>query len=240
MINVSELSKAYGKQKVLDRLSIQLHSNQVVAVLGPNGSGKSTLFKCLLGLVYPDSGQIQVMGEDPRNGAAYRRFVGYMPQVFAGPEHLTVERLINLIMSLSGKRHWDTAWSDQLGIMNMVKKPTNQLSVGMRQKVSAFLALGSDCPVYILDEPTASLDPHSASIMRSRIRRVADQGSLVLVSSHSLPELDGLATHVLYMNEGKMMLQAAVSDLIERLGQCSLAELLTLELAASRQNNVIK
>ena len=229
MIKIENLSKCYGQQPVLESVFLDLHPGQSVAMIGPNGSGKSTLIKAILGLVLPDSGSITVGGQDTRHGHAYRKQIGYMPQISRFPEHLRVAELFAMMKELRtdvSAASYDETLYRQFAIEQMSRKPLGSLSGGMRQQVSAALAFLFNPSIIILDEPTAALDPVSNERLKEKVKQSVREGKLVLVTSHILSDLDEMARQVIYLMEGKVKFFEEIDTLRQQTDETQLNKII--------------
>ena len=214
MIEISQVSKAFGKQQVLNDLSIRFHKGKCIALIGPNGSGKTTLIKCILGMVRPDDGQILVNEQRIDTSSVYRRQLGYMPQISRFPESMNVYSLFKLMKCIRDDcAEYDLTLYQQFGIEKMLHKKLGNLSGGMAQKVSASLAFLFRPEIIILDEPTAGLDPHSNELLKEKINQSVADNKLVLITSHILNDLDEITTDVVYLLEGTVCFSDTLSNL---------------------------
>lgn len=206
MIQAKHITKQFKRLKALDDVSFEWKANQVVSLIGPNGSGKTTLIKCLLGMVRPDQGEIEVMGKSIRKNDAYREHIGYMPQIGRYPDHMKVGQLFDLLCELRNlpEEKLDKDLLEIFQLKRMHHQSMRTLSGGTRQKVSAAIAFLFNPSIYILDEPTAGLDPLSAERLKEKIKAVKELGKLILITSHVLSDFDDLTTDVLYLQEGKI------------------------------------
>lgn len=220
MLESIALTKAFGKFKVLDQVSLTASAGQSVSVIGPNGSGKTTFLKCLLGLVIPDSGDLRLQGQSVLSQWDYRQHIGYMPQIGRYPDNMRVGQLLDMVREIRrGKHtHTDEDLLHAFNIQEFAHKPMRALSGGMRQKVSACLAFLFDPSVLILDEPTAGLDPVSSEVLKEKVLAERDKGKLILITSHILSDLDELTTHILYLMEGKVQFFEPIASLKNRTG----------------------
>ncbi|HEY1030436.1 MAG TPA: ABC transporter ATP-binding protein [Flavipsychrobacter sp.] len=226
MIKLTEVTKSFGKFKALDNISLTLGKGQAISLLGPNGSGKTTLIKSILGLVIPEAGTITVHGLQVNNNWAYRSHIGYMPQIGRYPDNMTIVQVLNMIKELrSDKRVYDEELIDSLGLRKIQDKTMRSLSGGTRQKVSACLAFLFSPDVFILDEPTAGLDPLSSEILQSKIAQERNKGKLILITSHVLSDLEDITSHILYLQDGKMMFHKTVEDLQNITGELKLSKI---------------
>lgn len=207
MISINNISKSFGKTKVLDQLTLEFFKGQSIALIGPNGSGKTTLIKCLLGLVVPSNGSISIGGTDVKGAWLHRSKIGYMPQIGRYPDNITVMQLLNMIKEIrkGTYTHLDEELLHSFDIYRFGNKSMRSLSGGMRQKVSACLTFMFDPEILILDEPTAGLDPISAEILKDKVKAEKEKGKLVIITSHILSDLEELTEEVVYLNEGKIV-----------------------------------
>jgi len=224
MISIQELNKHFGKFPVLKQINLNLEPGNVVALIGPNACGKTTLIKTILGMVVPDSGTIRVNDIPVNKHWAYRRQIGYMPQIGRYPENMTVGQILDMLQNIRGVGLPDTDLYEDFKLNTILHKKMGTLSGGTRQKIGAHLAFAFNPEILILDEPTAGLDPLSAVALKNKIRKEREKGKLVLVTSHILSELDGLVNQVVYMEEGKIMFNKTLSSLTEDTGTQNLPD----------------
>jgi Cu-processing system ATP-binding protein len=224
MLQAQRLSKAFGRLRALDELTVTMRRGQSVALIGPNGAGKTTLIKCVLGLVRPDSGELALDGVSLLDSPEPRRRVGYMPQIGRFPDHLRVGQLFDLMREIRRGTHerTDEDLIHALQVDRIAHQTARTLSGGTRQKVSACLAFLFDPDVLVLDEPTAGLDPVSVEILKDKVRAELLRGKLILVTSHILSDLDEIATDVLYLIDGRMRLYRPIAELKTESGESRL------------------
>lgn len=215
---------SYGKFKALKGIDLKIEKGQVAALMGPNGSGKSTLLKSILGLVIPESGKILISGTDIKDGYLYRNNVGYMPQIANYPENLKVRELFDIVKDIrNGFKKTDEELIEKFKIHEISEKYFGQLSGGYKQRVTASIAFLFDPEILILDEPTASLDPLSTEIIKTKILETKKKDKLIIISSHIISEMDELAGRIIYLLDGSVKLNLPVKDIKngsgERLGK---------------------
>lgn len=216
MISFINISKNFGKVKVLDNVCLDVGPAKSYALIGPNGSGKTTLIKSLLGLVIPTSGEILFQGKSIFNDWKYRENIGYMPQVGRYPENISVSQLVDMMKNIRPHQEKvDEELIDAFKLYKIYGKKMHSLSGGTRQKVSAALAFLFNTPVLILDEPTAGLDPISVEILKEKIISEKLKGKLFLVTSHILSDLDEFTSDVVYLFEGKIQYNNTIEALKE-------------------------
>jgi Cu-processing system ATP-binding protein len=238
MIRIENLKKKFKKLQVLDDINALFAEGQVVSLIGPNGSGKTTLIKTLLGLVKPDSGKIftnmQPIGNDP----AYREQIGYMPQIGRYPDNMKVGQLFTMMKDIRMKEEaaLDTDLLVKFNLASIFDKAMRTLSGGTRQKVSAALAFYFSPAILILDEPTAGLDPLSSEILKCKIMQEKQKNKLILITSHILSDLDDLTTHVMYLQEGKMIFLKKIEQLREETGEEKLGKAIARIMNCEKKN----
>lgn len=222
-VHVLDLHKRYGPLTVLEGVDLAPVAGRVTAVLGPNGAGKTTLLKAILGLVRPDRGRVEVNGVAVHDDAGIRQAIGYMPQLPRFPGNLTPRDLTSMLDDL---RSFDGVADDELvdafGLEGEFDKPIRTLSGGTRQKVNAALAFRYGAPVLVLDEPTASLDPVAARVLKDKVRRVRDEGRTVLLTSHDLGQVQALADDVVFLLDGRIAFQGSLDRLLSATGHSDL------------------
>src|SRR5262245_47779162 len=190
MIRIEHVSKRYGRRVALSDVSLDLHPGEVTLLLGANGAGKSTLLRCLLGIADYE-GSISVAGLNPlQQGCAVRSLIGYMPQSGGLHPDLTVDQTMRLYAEIRcATDERAGALLEEAGLTAHRSERVGDLSRGMRQRLGFALALLTDPPILVLDEPSASLDGTSRAWLANRLRLMAKGGRTVLVSTHAGQEL---------------------------------------------------
>ncbi|MBC7745428.1 MAG: ABC transporter ATP-binding protein [Flavobacterium sp.] len=226
MIIGKNITKKFGKFKALDNVSVKFDKGECIALLGPNGSGKTTLIKSILGMVVPDSGTIHFDEQDILHQWLYRNQIGYMPQIGRYPENMTIAQVMDMMKDIRTTGHvkFDEELVKSFGLDKILDKRMRTLSGGTTQKVSASLAFLFNPDVFILDEPTAGLDPLSSELLKQKIIKEKQKGKLVLITSHILSELDDLITEVFYMQEGQLLFHKKLTALKEETGESKLSK----------------
>ncbi len=213
--SVAELhnvTKRYGSQLALSNLSLQLRRGEVVALLGPNGAGKTTTVRLLLGLIAPNSGIVRVLGGDPRE-TGVRVHIGAMLQVGRVPETLRVHEHIDLFRAYF-PRPLTLAEIVKLAQLEGIEdKLFGDLSGGQKQRVLFALALCGDPDLVFLDEPTVGLDIQARRGLWQQVRKLADRGKTVLLTTHYLEEADALANRIIVINKGSIIAQGTPADI---------------------------
>lgn len=198
---------SYGEEPIFSDLSFAVPEGEFLAVLGPNGGGKTTLLKLLLGLLEPDSGFLEVLGESPRKAASR---VGYVPQDINVNKTFPISVLDVVLLGclaprirLQGKEARKRAFEalESMEMASFAEKRIGDLSQGQRQRVSIARALVAKPEMLLLDEPTASVDPKTQEALFSLLRQLNRSMTIVLVS-HDVMALTREATSVACVNRG--------------------------------------
>ena len=207
-IVVKNVARAFGEVKAVRDVSFVAEPGTVTALIGPNGSGKTTLLLMLASLLRPDSGTIRIAGFDPvADTAAVRSRLGWMPDLLGSWSALTVRATLETTARLYRMdAAMAVARAEELislaGLEHLAAQPTRVLSRGQKQRLSLARALVHEPTVLLLDEPASGLDPQARVELRQLVRRVASEGTAVLISSHVLAELDEMADGAVYLRQG--------------------------------------
>jgi Cu-processing system ATP-binding protein len=215
MIEVTGLSKFYGRREVLKNLNVRFQSGHIAGIIGPNACGKSTFMKCLLGLVMPTAGEATIGGKKRDERGDFRRHIGFMPQNPVFPAHLSIRELLDMLEHLRGEKA--PAREELLQYFGLEKnqhQPFHQLSGGTQQKVAAVIAFMFESPILILDEPSVSLDPISALYLKNLVLKRARGGATVLLVSHIMSEVEEISDEVIFMNEGEIIFAGTPRNLL--------------------------
>ena len=216
MIKINNLHKSYKKNKVLKGLDLTFDHKGILALLGPNGSGKTTLLKCILGLIIPDEGQILFQGKNIKSEFKYRTEIGYLPQIAQFPENLTGNELIDLMKNIKPRNNRAEELIKLFNLENELDKKMGNLSGGNKQKINIVIALMSDDPFLILDEPSTGLDPLSIRKLKALLTEEKNRGKMIVVTTHIMDLAEGLADKVLFMLDGKIRYNGGMMELLDQ------------------------
>lgn len=222
MIVARGLTKHYGKFIAVSDISFSVPQGEVVAFLGPNGAGKSTTMKMLTGYLAPTKGRASIGGFDVfENRQAAAQILGYLPENGPLYTEMTPKSLLWYCAQLRGLSKDFTNQRieyvvDRCSLGTVWEKPIGKLSKGFRQRVGMAQALLHDPEILILDEPTSGLDPNQTHQVRELIRSLA-KSKTILLSTHILSEVRAMCDRIILVNNGRMILDGAVSELSEDL-----------------------
>ena len=219
MLKTHRLTKHYGPLVAIQEVSFDVRPGEVLGLLGPNGSGKSTTVKILTGLLRPTYGDVHLDGRDALADVdAYKAMIGYVPEephlysYLTGPEYL---RLVGRLRGLS-----DAVLDDKidrflqlLGIYDDRYQTLSSYSKGMRQKILFAAAVLHNPRIVVLDEPFSGLDVTAARVLKAFVRSLADQGKMVVFSSHVLEVVEQVCSRVVILKDGRIVGHDSVANL---------------------------
>lgn len=209
VIEIKGVSKFYGSEKALDRISLSIKKGEIVGLLGPNGAGKSTLMKLLTSYLPPDEGNLMVKGMDvQQDSIATRKVMGYLPENNPLYQDMYVKEYLSFVYGIYNTKQNPEAsvaeMIDATGLGEVKSKKIKQLSKGYRQRVGIAQALIHDPDILILDEPTTGLDPNQLVGIRNLISSLGETKT-VLLSTHIMQEVEAVCNRVVIINKGKII-----------------------------------
>ena len=213
-ISIRNLVKTFGSTRALDGLDLDVTTGEVHGFLGPNGAGKTVTIRVLLGLLRADSGEATLLGGDPWSDAVeLHRRIAYVPGDVNLWPNLSGGEIIDLLARLRGGI--DIRRRDELIERFALdpRKKSRTYSKGNRQKVALIAALASDAELFLLDEPTAGLDPLMESVFQEYIVEATGEGRTVLLSSHILAEVEELCDRVTIIRHGRAVQHGTLGEL---------------------------
>lgn len=213
-VQVRGMTKRFGSQVAVDNFSLTVQQGETVALWGSNGAGKTTILRCLLGLTSYE-GEASLLGLDAkRNGKQVRASVGYVPQLIHLHGDLTVRETLYFYAQL---RHVSIGRAERLlkdwQLQSHADKQVNNLSGGMKQKLALVIALLSDPPVLLLDEPTAHLDVQARHEWRALLERLKAEGKTLIFCTHHMSEVRQLADRVVVLEKGRKLAVCSPDEL---------------------------
>ncbi len=231
MIEVSNLTKRFGRKVAVDDLSLSIAPGEIFAILGPNGAGKTTTMKVLAGLLRPSAGSASVGGFDVvEHPVEAKRLLAYIPDEPYLYDKLTGREFLHFVGEIFGMtreqietKSGELIESFELG--TFLDELAEGYSHGMKQRVVVAAALLHSPKALVVDEPTVGLDPKGARRMRELLRRLAEEnGSAIFMSTHVLPVAEQLADRIAIMDHGKLLACASADEIKNMAGAASLEE----------------
>ncbi len=221
MIEVKNLTMHYGSTVAVDNASFEVEKGEILGLLGPNGAGKTTIMRILTTYIVPTSGTATIGGHDViKQPIAVRKMIGYLPETVPLYTDMQVSQYLKFVAKsrgmfgkkLSGRMEWVV---DATGIKSVFKKGISELSKGFRQRVGLAQALIHDPEVLILDEPTIGLDPLQIVDIRTLVRSLAREKTIIF-STHILQEVEAVSDRIVIINEGKIIADGTMEELENR------------------------
>ncbi len=230
LLRVEGLKKVFGKTVALRGVSFCLERGEILGVLGPNGAGKTTLIHCILGLIEPTEGRIEVFGREFRHHRTeILQRVNFASSYISLPYSLTVRENLMVYAHLYGvdspQRRVEEVMQ-MFDLLSLRDTPARRLSTGQMMRLVLAKAMINHPELLLLDEPTAGLDPEIAARTRRLLCRLRDDSGIsVLYTSHNLKEMEEVSDRVLFLHEGRVLAEGPSEELLRTHGVESLEEL---------------
>ena len=216
VLECKDLCKSYGHMAALDHISLAVEPGHIVGLLGPNGSGKTTLIKLANGLLTPSEGEIRICGLVP--GKESHACVSYLPERTAIPTWMSVTQLLDFYQDFYADFRRDAA-EEMLRHLNIRENQhIKQMSKGTREKVQLIMVMSRAAKLYLLDEPIGGVDPATRDYILSTIIGNYNPDAAVVISTHLISDVEKVLDDVVFINQGRVMLQASVDQIREEKG----------------------
>jgi ABC-2 type transport system ATP-binding protein len=220
MIDVAGFTKTYGPRIAVDRLTFSVQPGEIVGLVGPNGAGKTTTMRAIAGVHPPTMGHIRVAGHDVvRDAVEAKRRLALVPDEPHLFGSLTVWEHLRFTAAVYQVTEWENraaALLDELEMSDRRDSMADELSRGMRQKVAVACGLLHEPVALMFDEPLTGLDPRGIRTLYSAMRRRAEAGAAVVLSSHLLGQIEGLCTSFLVLRRGQLLFRGTTGELRDR------------------------
>jgi ABC-2 type transport system ATP-binding protein len=219
VLELRDIAKSYGSRRALANVTLAVRAGEAVLLVGRNGAGKTTLLRIATGYLDPDAGRVTIDGVDVlRSRARAQARLGYLPEHAPAPAELTVRAHLRSRARIKGVRAAGVeAAMRAAAVDSAAERPIGNLSKGYRQRVGLADALLGEPPLLVLDEPTSGMDPLQTRELRDHLVRAAKERA-VLVSSHAVADLEGLAARITVLRDGALVADAAPAELLARTG----------------------
>ena len=225
MLKVNEVSKSYKDKKVLKGISFSVKEGEILGLLGPNGAGKSTLINCICGLAKIDGGAVEVFGLDnSKNAKVIRQQMGVVPQDIAVVEELSAYENCMFMGGLYGLKgnELKTKVKEALefvGLWDRRKDIPGKYSGGMKRRLNIACALVHRPKLLIMDEPTVGVDPQSRNYIMESIRKLNDEGTTIIYTSHYMEEVEELCDRIVIVDEGTKIAEGTCEELVKEVSE---------------------
>jgi ABC-2 type transport system ATP-binding protein len=224
MLTVTGLRKSYGDKVALAGVDLEVRAGTILGLLGPNGAGKTSLVSIVAGLRRPDAGTVLVGGVDVvRSPQRARGLIGLAPQETGVYTPLSVRENLRFFGGLAGLRRTDLRdrideTAAALGLTGLLGRRAAELSGGERRRLHTAIALLHRPPLVLLDEPTTGADVRTRTQILQLVRRLADEGSAIVYSTHYLHEIEDLDAFVTFIDAGRIVASGSTAELVQRYG----------------------
>ncbi|WP_277468116.1 MULTISPECIES: ABC transporter ATP-binding protein [unclassified Paenibacillus] len=228
VISIEGLWMNYSDRMVLRGINLAVYPGQIIGYIGPNGAGKSTTVKIMLGLVEGYTGTVRIFGRDISDGdAAYKRRIGYVPEVAELYDSLTAKEYLGFIGELYGMKRTDAEQKAErlMGLLNLEHAFNMRIasySKGMRQKVLLISSMLHDPDILFLDEPLSGLDANSVMIVKEIFASLAARGKTIFYSSHIMDVVEKISSRIILINGGDIVADGSFAELKEKSREGSL------------------
>jgi ABC-2 type transport system ATP-binding protein len=223
-LKIEDLHKSFKlgfipkKKEILKGISLSVEEGEIFGYLGPNGAGKTTTIKCILGLIFPDKGKMEIFGQ-PHLSLLAKERIGFLPENPYFYDYLTAKEFLNFYgqLFLLKKKEKEEKISHLLQLIGLERSANLQLrkfSRGMLQRIGLAQALINDPSLVLLDEPLGGLDPLGRKEIRDIIIRLKEEGKTVFLSSHILQDIEMVCDRVAIIVNGQIISQGALQDLV--------------------------
>ncbi|MDD3840209.1 MAG: ATP-binding cassette domain-containing protein [Clostridia bacterium] len=222
VLKLTNVSKEFERKTVVDNISLEVEKGEILGILGPNGAGKTTAIRCMMGIIYPDSGIIEYAIPGGRNGIPYSS-IGYLPEERGLYKNVKVMDVLLYLSNLKGypqdkARSRALDYLEVFGLKGYDGAKVQELSKGMAQKVQFIASILHEPELLVLDEPFSGLDPVSQDYIIKGIRGLAESGTTILLSSHQMNRVEQLCDRIFLINKGKKVLYGPVQEIKEQFG----------------------
>ena len=222
VLEINQLTKQFGSFTAVNNVSFSVEKGNVYGLLGPNGSGKSTTLGMILNVINPTAGSWKWFDKEPNNDSLKK--IGAIIESPKFYPYLSAEKNLEIVADIKEVNYAKIDEKLELvGLLSRKKDKFQQYSLGMKQRLAIAAALLNDPEVLILDEPTNGLDPQGIIQIRELIIKIAQQGTTIILASHLLDEVEKVCSHVVVLNQGKMLYAGSVDQMNSSFGSIEVA-----------------
>lgn len=217
VLEIHQLTKRFGSFTAVNNISFSVEKGNVYGLLGPNGSGKSTTLGMILNAINPTAGSWKWFDQNPDNNSLKR--IGAIIESPKFYPYLSAQKNLEIVADIKETSH--TKIDEKLELVGLISRKKDKFqhfSLGMKQRLAIAAALLNDPEVLILDEPTNGLDPQGIIQIRELIIKIAEQGTTIILASHLLDEVEKVCSHVVVLNQGKMLYAGSVDQMNSSFG----------------------
>jgi ABC-2 type transport system ATP-binding protein len=222
---VERITKRFDTLVAVSDLSLRIRQGAIFGLLGPNGAGKTTTLRMIMGILLPDQGSVQVMGQFLNDGT--QDLIGYLPEERGLYPRMQVRKMLVFLGALKGMSEAEAdrrvrPWLDRFELAAWSEKKINDLSKGMQQKVQFIAAVLHRPAVAILDEPFAGLDPVNAVAIKDVMLELREQGTTIILSTHRMEQVEMMCDSICLIHKGRAVLQGELQAIKKSYGKNTL------------------
>ncbi len=215
-IEVNNITKSFGTQKVVDGVSFEVNDGEIFGLLGPNGAGKTTTIRILLDIFKPDSGSISILGG--AMSESKKDLIGYMPEERGLYQDIPLDKCLIYLATLKGisqqeSRKRVTTWLERFDLAAHSRKKMKELSKGMQQKAQLIATLIHEPRVVIIDEPFSALDPVNTQMVKDILKELRQKEITIVMCTHQMHQVEELCDRLVLINNGKSMLYGRLEEI---------------------------
>ncbi|MDP4093590.1 MAG: ABC transporter ATP-binding protein [Bacillota bacterium] len=217
ILECNGLTKNFGNKTALSDFNLNIESGRIIGLLGPNGSGKTTLIKLVNNLLTPTSGEIRVAGMKP--GVETKKIISYLPEKTYLNDWMRVHQIIELFTDFYEDFKPERAY-DMLKRLNIdANDSLKTMSKGTKEKVQLILVMSREAKLYLLDEPIGGVDPAARDYILSTIISNYKEDATIVISTHLITDIEKVLDHVIFINNGKLVLSSSVDEIRDENGK---------------------
>jgi len=223
-VNLSDVRKAFEDKKAVDGISFAIEPGTIYGLLGPNGAGKTTTIRMMMRIIYPDSGEIEILGKPLKQ--VPKDCIGYLPEERGVYRKMKVGDLLTFFgevksMTPRAARLAGKQWLERLELADTATKKVEELSKGMQQKVQFIATIMHEPDLIILDEPFSGLDPVNVEVLKDIILEFHHKGHTIVFSTHMMEQVEKLCQKICLINDGRRILEGPLADVKKSYGHNS-------------------
>jgi ABC-2 type transport system ATP-binding protein len=227
VLRLEHVSKSFGNKDVLKDINFSVNSGEIIGYIGSNGAGKTTTIKIILGLIDDYQGDVFIFGEKVKGQFEYKKRIGYVPEVSDMYDNLTAYEYLSFIGMLYGIGEDKAVKKGKemmsvFGIDDAINGRIHTFSKGMRQKLSIITGMIHNPDILFLDEPLGGIDANSVLVFKEVLKNLKKEGKTIFYSSHILEVVEKLSDRILLINEGEIVIDGTVADVMSMQSDSSL------------------
>ena len=246
VVKMEQVTKSFGDITAVDNMSLDIEEGEIFGLLGPNGAGKSTAINMITGLLLFDKGSISVLGSNVKKEKMKTKgYIGIVPQEVAIYEELTTMENVKFFASLYGLRGKELEASARealefTGLSENANKFPKTFSGGMKRRLNIACAIAHKPKIIIMDEPTVGIDPQSRNHILQSVKKLNEQGSTIIYTSHYMEEVEEICTRIAIMDHGKVIALGTCKELEDLINDRNIVLVTVMDLLSGIKEDDIK